>query len=283
MENYKDHPFYQPMDLENIFSKTWEVYKKNFRWLFLYSFLGILLLQMLMYYTQFQQIFDLNYLNDIDSLGKIFGNLMLFGIILFIGYAILYLFIHYFIIYREIEPDKSHLIFLGDSVRKYALTYLATILLVFFILIAGAILGLIAFIIGSFIAVLYFGAVFFPISPLVIVEKTNPFESISRSFRLVHTNFWPTLGYIVLLYIILMVISLVLGAITMAPFAVDFFKLLNPNVVLELFESGEPILSKIISPGYILLSSVANAITFPVVPIFAVLVYFNLRYKEDHR
>jgi hypothetical protein len=283
VENYNEHPFYQPMDFENIFSKTWEVYKKNFGYLFLYSFLGIILLQMLMYYTEFQQLFDLNYISNMESLGGFFGNLILFGAILFIGYAILYLFIHYFIIYREIEPEKSHLIFLGDSVRKFVLKYIVTILLVFIILFAGAMLGLVLLIIGSLVAILYFGTIFFPISPLVIIEKTNPLESINRSFRLVHTDFWPTLGCIVVLYIILMVISLILGVITMAPFAVDFFKLLNPNAILEMVESGQSILSKVLSPGYILLSSVANAITFPVIPVFAVLVYFNLKYKEDHR
>jgi len=166
--------------------------------------------------------------------------------------------------------------------KKFALPYLLIILIVSIILTISMTIGLFLLIVGMFLALLYFGTIFLPVTPILIVEKEDPITTISRCFKLGHLDFWPTLGALIVISILLMVASMILSAITMAPFSMDAFKLLNPNTVLEMIESGESLLS-FMTPGFVLVSSIASAITFPVIPIFAVLVFFKLKYKEDQK
>lgn len=280
MENYKNHPLYQPMDFEALFAQTFQIYKKHFVWLFLYSFLGIVLMSMLFFATDLKDKLTYDFIYNPEQIGSFLGTLFLILFIMFIGYSILYLFIHYFVIYQYIEPEKSHLSMFGDAIRRFALPYLLIVLIVTIILIVSATIGIFLLIVGMFVALLYFGTIFLPVAPILIVEKEDPITTINRSFKLGHLEFWPTLGALIVMYILIMVASMILSAITMAPFAIDMFKLMNPNTILEMIENGESIFS-FITPAFVLVSSIVNAITFPIIPIFAVLVYFKLKYKED--
>ena len=280
MENYQNHPLYQPMDFEALFTQTFQIYKKHFVWLFLYSFSGIILMNLLFFATNLKDFITYDFLYNPGEIGSLLGKLFLFLIVLYIGYSMLYLFIHYFIIYQYVEPEKSHFTLFGEAIRKFALSYLLIILIISIILTVSMTIGVFLLIVGMFVALLYFGTIFLPVTPVLIVEKEDPLSTISRCFRLGHLDFWPTLGALIVLFILIMVASMILSAVTMAPFSVDLLKLLNPNTALEMMESGESVLS-FITPGFVLVSSIVNAITFPIIPIFAVLVYFKLKYKED--
>ncbi|UCG26688.1 MAG: hypothetical protein JSV24_06815 [Bacteroidales bacterium] len=280
MDNYQNHPLYQPMDFEALFTQTFNIYKKHFGWLFLYSFFGILLMSMMIFATDFKDIFTYDFFYNPGEIGGFLGRLFLILLVMFVGYAILYLFIHYFIIQKYTDPGQSHLVIFGDAVRKYALPYILILIIVIIILTVSMTIGVFLLVIGMFVALCYFGTIFLPITPILIVEKKDPLTTISRSFKLGHLDFWPTLGALIVMYIVVMVASMILGAITLAPFAVDFFKFMNPDAVSEMLEGGESLFS-FLTPGFILVSAVTNAITFPVIPIFAVLVYFKLKYKED--
>jgi len=280
MENYQNHPLYRPMDFEALFSQTFQIYKKHFGWLFLYSFLGISLISMLFFATDLQETFTYDLINDPGQVGGLLGKLFFILLVIFIGYSLLYLFIHYFVIYQYVEPEKSHLTLFGDAIRKFALPYLLIIIIVSIILTLSMIIGFVLLIIGMFAALLYFGTIFLPVTPILIVEKDDPMSTISRCFKLGHLDFWPTLGALLVIYILMSVASMILSSIAMAPFAIDFLKLLNPNTIVEMMENGEPILS-FITPAFVLVTSIVNAITFPILPIFSVLVYFKLKYKED--
>jgi len=282
MENYQNHPLYQPMDFEALFTQTFQIYKKHFGWLFLYSFSGILLMSMLLFATNLKDVFTYDFIYNPEQVAGLLGKLFLFLIVLYIGYSLLYLFIHYYIIYQYIEPEKSHSTLFLEAMKKFALPYLLIILIVSIILTISMTIGLFLLIVGMFLALLYFGTIFLPVTPILIVEKEDPITTISRCFKLGHLDFWPTLGALIVISILLMVASMILSAITMAPFSMDAFKLLNPNTVLEMIESGESLLS-FMTPGFVLVSSIASAITFPVIPIFAVLVFFKLKYKEDQK
>lgn len=282
MDNYKNHPLYRSMDFEALFSQTFSIYKKHFIWLILYSFIGIILLSMMIFATNLEEILSIDFINYPQEIGKFLGSLFLIGFLMFIGYAILYLFIHYFIIYKYAEPELSHLSMFGDAVKKFALPYILIVFIITVIIAVSSVIGIFLLIIGMFVALCYFGTIFLPITPILIIEKKDPISAISRCFQLGHLDFWPTLGGLIVMYIILMVVSLILSAITMAPFAVDFFRLMSPEAILEMMENGESLFS-FVTPTFILVSSITNAITFPVIPIFATLVYFKLKHREDQQ
>ncbi len=281
MENYQNHPLYQPMDFEALFTQTFQIYKKHFGWLFLYSFLGIVIMSMLFFATNLKDFITYDFVYNPDQVAGLLGKLFLFLIVLYIGYSLLYLFIHYYIIYQYIEPEKSHSTLFIEAMKRYALPYLLIILILSIILTISMTIGLFLLIVGMFVAMLYFGTIFLPVTPILIVEKEDPITTINRCFKLGHLDFWPTLGALLVMFILVMVASMILSAITMAPFSIDMIKLLNPNTALEMMESGESMLS-FMTPGFVLVSSLVNAITFPIIPIFAVLVYFKLKYREDH-
>jgi hypothetical protein len=75
--------------------------------------------------------------------------------------------------------------------------------------------------------------------------------------------------------IILLVITTVLSGFILLPFTGSFLKAFtNPEEATALIE----ITTK---PLYIILSAILNAITFPLLPIFACILYFNGRAREN--
>jgi NADH:ubiquinone oxidoreductase subunit 5 (subunit L)/multisubunit Na+/H+ antiporter MnhA subunit len=77
--------------------------------------------------------------------------------------------------------------------------------------------------------------------------------------------------------VILLVISLILSGIILLPFAGSFFKtLFNPEETSAALEMTK-------NPLFIILSALVNAITIPVMPIFAAILYFNGKAKEDKK
>jgi len=148
------------------------------------------------------------------------------------------------------------------------------------IFIAGMMFGVLLFIVGMFAAMVYLAAVFTPTSALLIVEEVNPLEAITGSFKLVHKDLWKTLGYIVVFYILYFVIGIILSSIIMAPFAGNFLEFLSPETPTEIAKTTNSLLSNI-SPAYILISSATSAVTTPLVPIFSILIYFNLKSGQE--
>ena len=73
-------------------------------------------------------------------------------VVFFIDYAILYLFLHYYILYQEWKTENNHFILIKESMKKFALPYLGTMFLVFMIFIAGMMFGVLLFIVGMFAA-----------------------------------------------------------------------------------------------------------------------------------
>jgi len=280
MINPYEHPLCEERDLEGLFRKTWEIYKKHFGWLFLYSFLGILVLQSFLFTSRLRELISFDYLTNPEKMVEQIGSMFLLLVVFFIGYSILYLFLHYYILYQEWKPENNHFILIKESIKKFALPYLATMFLAFMILITGMMLGVIFFVIGMFAAMIYFAAIFTPISTLLIVEETNPLEAITGSFKLVHKDLWKILGYVVVFYILYFVIGIILSSIITAPFAGNFFEFLSPETSTEIAKTSNSLLSDI-SPAYILISSATSAVTIPLAPIFSILIYFNLKSGQE--
>ncbi len=278
--NYKEFPFYQATTLELIFNNTVEIYRKLFGWLFFYSFLFLLLMNVLSGYVLTDKLQNLESLADNPELiGGIMGSLGKYLFVFWLGYSLYYLFIHYFIIMKYLEPEKSHGTLFADILKKYYLKYLVITLLSGLIVFLGTLIGLLALIIGSVIAAVFLGVSLVPVTPILIVEETGIWDTIRRSFRLVLKDFWQVLGFLIIFYLIYMLFSLIFGALAMAPYAGGFFfNILHPAGDADTLTNSFQLLNQ---PLYLILSSLLTALISPLVPVFTILIYFHLKFKED--
>ncbi len=279
--NYRNFPFYHKSTIELIFNNTVEIYQKFFGWLFFYSFLFLLLMNAIASYVFADKFQDLQQLaENPQQIGIFLKAFSLYFFYSWLGYSLYYLFIHYFIIAKYLDPEKSQGTIFAETITKYYPKYLIVIFLVFTMIMLGTMFGMLALIIGSFIAAVFLGVSLFPVTPILIVENTGIWETIKRSFVLVLKDFWQILGFLIIFFLIYMLFSLILGAISMAPYAGGFFyNLLHPNPgETSQVVSGLRLLNQ---PLYILLNSFLSAFITPLIPIFSILVYFHLKYKED--
>lgn len=274
MINYKENPYYKATDLEVFFNSGLEIYKKNFGWFFFYSLIGSIIIQLAS--TRFLS----SYLENIEQIADnpqmiwdLMGGLGIMLIISLIVYVSIDLFISYWVLDIHEAEHKGHSKLLKESMSKFFLPMLVVTIICGITIMLGAIIGVFIFIIGMFIALLYFAAVFFPITPVVIQETTNPFEAIGRSIKLVHKDFWASLGMILVLIILYIVASLIFSVLVMIPFAADFFEAIKNPMGFNPAET--------INPLQLLLSSIVNAVMMPLFPIFGVVLYLGLKHKED--
>jgi len=156
--------------------------------------------------------------------------------------------------------------------------------MIFFLLLSGIIVtlgtvaGIFIFIIGFLIALAYLGTVLFPGAAIVVAEEKNALEAIRRAFVLVHKDFWPTLGAMVLFVIMMILISIVVSALMSVPFVIIFFD--NWSETGNIFESFK-MQNYDVGMWTVLLNSLVSALTYPFYAIFSVVLYFKLKYKED--
>jgi hypothetical protein len=114
----------------------------------------------------------------------------------------------------------------------------------------------------------------FFILPVMMAERINIASTISRTISLSHKNFWPNIGWTTVFLLLYIIISLVLSGIIMIPFSGSFIKtIINP-------EDAGKIMDLTTNPVFIILSAVVNALTIPLIPIFAYILYFNGRARE---
>jgi len=276
--NYRELPFYQEMNLDTLFRNAWEIYKKNFGWFFLISFIFVMIIQ---YFTN-SIIGD--YMQNLTTMREhpelLFPLLKKLGLALAImvpAYTLLYVFLFYSVLNPVEKDGKSYFELFMESLKYFLPVLGATILagLIFFV---GSMLGIVIFIVGVLIAMLFFAVIFFPLIPIVINENSSPGEAIMRCFRLVYSDFWKTVGWVLAFLAIYFAASGILSLITMIPQAGNFLKVIgNPesaNNAQSLFQSAT-------NPLSLILSSAVSAIILPFQPIFSVLLYLNLKHKED--
>jgi hypothetical protein len=136
-------------------------------------------------------------------------------------------------------------------------------------------LGLLVFIIGIFFAMIYVMNIFLFVLPVLIAEGPNIGNAIGRTFTLSHRNFWSNIGWVAVLLVILIVISMVLSTLILIPFTGSFMKILsNPEELPNAFNF-------ITNPWYLGLTALINALYTPLIPIFAAILYFNGRAREE--
>ncbi len=283
MTSFRKHPLYGPLDFDGIFATTWALYKKHFSWLFLYSFLFSLVLSLPgIYLIDMDSLIEMQTTPNLQALSSMTGNLFLYLVTILLGYSLLYLLLHHFIIRKEEEPRLQAGTLFMESVTKHYLPYLVVMIITGLLFFAGIFLGIFLLVIGSLLAAVYLGTVFFPVTPTLIVEKRDPFATIGRCFSLVHGYFWPTVGQVLVFMILYLIVSFLLGILASAPYAGNLFQIMShPEAAGEMIADNRFINMQ--NPLMILLNAAVSGALLPFIPAFATTLYFNLRAREDER
>jgi len=279
MDNLKKHSLYRPMEIEAIFSHVFTIYKNKFIPLFLSGFIAFFLIQFLIYNLGITQIYTIT---DPEEMIKELSGFMGVMWIVVAATVIIYGLLNAFFVNLILKNEGEHQLTSGklfmESLQKYSIHMIFFLLLSGIIVTLGTVAGIFIFIIGFLIAFAYLGTVLFPGAAIVVAEEKNALEAIRRAFVLVHKDFWPTLGAMVLFVIMMILISIVVSALMSVPFVIIFFD--NWSETGNIFESFK-MQNYDVGMWTVLLNSLVSALTYPFYAIFSVVLYFKLKYKED--
>jgi hypothetical protein len=256
--------------MDSAMGSVWDFYKTNFLSLLVVSLVMSLILQ---YATTMVNMQELQEMSDITAIIEKMKEMIVPVLIISLVSMLFTTILQHYIIYKPI--DSGHGIF--DSLLKslkYFFPFLIIMILLSFFGAIALVAGVIALIIGALFAIIYILLLYLFILPLLIIEGPNIGNTISRTFTLAHRNFWSNIGMVAVFLIILIVISIVLSALVMIPFSGNMIK-----SILDPANAVKPDFS--VNPLFIILSSVVNALTLPLIPIFACIMYFNARAGED--
>lgn len=274
MDQYSNHPLYRKHNIDSAMSSLWEFYKKKFLSLFFISLAMSLVMQ---YASTFLNI-------NIKELQAITDPLIMFEKIK--GYIVPILIVsllnllfttilQYYIIYNPLDSENNIVVSAVKSL-KYFIPYLIIMILLAFAGSVAIVLGIFVLIVGVFFSVLYIMTLYLFILPIMMVEGVNIGNTISRTITLAHRNFWSNIGWVAVFIIILLVISVIFYGIIFLPFTGSFIKtVMNP-------EDASNLLDTTTNPLFIILSAIASALTLPLMPIFACILYFNGKAGEEH-
>lgn len=271
MDPISSHPLYKSHNIDSAMNSIWDFYKKNFISLFSISFAMSLVLQ---YFSKFINLQDLSTVTDpmvmLGMLKEVMVPILAISVINLLFSVVL----QYYIIYKPIDKENTVLLSLLRSLRYFVPYLILMILLVF----AGSValaLGFLILVVGAFFSALYIMTLYLFILPILMIEGPNIGKTITRTITLAHRNFWSNMGWVAVFIIVLIVISLVSSGIILLPFTGNFIKsIVNPGETSEIINMTR-------NPFFIILSALAGALTFPLIPIISCILYFNGRAREE--
>lgn len=271
MDQFSSHPLYRRHNIDSAMSSIWEFYKSKFLSLFIISLVMSLVIQ---YASTMVNVKELQTITDpLLLLEKLKGFLVPVLIISLINLLFATI-LQYYIIYNPLSSENNFFVSLLKSL-KYFIPYLIIMVLLAFFGTIAIVLGVLALIIGAFFAILYIMTLYLFVLPIMMIEGPNIANTITRTFKLAHKNFWTNIGWVAVFLIILIVISVIFSAIVLLPFTGNFLKtIMNP-------ENGAAVTDVSTNPFFIILSSLIGALTLPLIPIFACVLYFNGRAGEE--
>jgi len=283
MIDIKQHSLYKAMEVDSVLTNGLNIYLKKFFTLFVYSFVAIFAIQIALYQLGFWELSKVGFDNPNELMAiysDLMGKIAIFSVLSVVIYGLLNAFLINYILQSDQNAEvKSGEIFI-ESIRKYAIHMIFFLILSTFILIVGAIIGVLALFVGTIIAMIYLGTVLIPGATIVVAEEKNAIEAIGRAFTLVHKDFWPAVGAFVLFILIMILISIILAAIMAIPYVIIFFESWS-----ETGNFSELFNSKIYDLGMwsVLINSVVSAITYPLYTVISVVLYFKIKYVEDQK
>lgn len=274
MEPISSHPLYKAHTIDSAMNSLWDFYKKKFITLFLVSFVMGLILQYLSSMVRID-IGDYQTFNIDEMMLKIKEYLWPMLIVSLISLLFTTI-IHCYVIFNPIDEEYNIFRCIVKSFRFFIPYLLVMIMLVF----AGSfalVLGLLVVVIGALFAGIYLMTLYLFILPIMIVEGPNIANTISRTIKLAHRDFWSNIGWTAVFVIIILVITMILSGLILLPFTGSFFSAVkNPEEATALMDMAS-------KPLYIILSALLNGLTLPLLPIFACILYFNARAREDQQ
>jgi len=271
MDQFNNHPLYRRHNIDSAMSSLWEFYKKKFLPLFITSFVMSLVMQ---YASTLVNIKELSAITDpMLLLEKIKGFLIPILVISLINLLFTTI-LQYYVIFNPVNSENTIFISIVKSL-KYFIPYLIIMVLLAFAGTIAIILGIFVLIIGAFFAMLYVVTLYLFILPIMMVEGINIGSTISRTIKLTHKNFWSNIGWVSVFIIIMLVISVILSGIILLPFTGNFIKtIVNQDDAAKLVDVTT-------RPLFIILSAIVSALTLPVMPIFACILYFHGKAGEE--
>jgi hypothetical protein len=272
MDQINNHPLYRIHTIDSAMSSLWDFYTKRFISLFIISFVMGLTLQYLSSLIKID-IADYQTFNIEEMMLKLRDYLWPMLIVSLSGLLFTTV-LHYYIIYNPLDRDNNIFRCLLKSLRYY----IPYIIILVFLAVAGSFalfLGLLVLVIGILFAAIYIFTIYLFILPVMLVEGPGIANTMSRTITLSHRNFWANIGWTAVFVIILLVISAVLSGFILLPFTGSFFKAFrDPGEAASLMDITQ-------RPLYIIISAVISAVTMPFMPIFACILYFNGRAREE--
>lgn len=271
MNDFSNHPLYRVHNIDTAMNSLWEFYRRNFVPLFLMS---VVMSGIMQYASTFIDLKDIQSETDpfviIEKMKIFLIPMLLISLVNLFFTTIL----QHYIIYTPIDSNNNIFSSFLRSFRYY-IPYLIIIVLLSIVGMMAIVLGLFVLIVGAIFALIYVMTLYLFILPVMMAEGTDIGNTIKRVFLLTHRNFWANFGWVATFFILVIVISVILSGIALLPFAGNFFKtLFNPEEA-----SGTADLSKNLL--FFILTSLVNALTVPLMPIFATILYFNGRARED--
>ncbi|MCX6254135.1 MAG: glycerophosphoryl diester phosphodiesterase membrane domain-containing protein [Bacteroidia bacterium] len=271
MDQFSSHPLYRRHNIDSAMSSLWNFYKKKFLSLFLISLVMALVIQYASTMVNFKELQTIA--DPLIILEKIKGYIVPMLIISLVNLLFATI-LQYYIIYNPLSQDNNIFVSALNSL-KYFIPYLIILILLAFAGSIAIILGILALVIGVFFSILYIFTLYLFILPIMMVEGPNIGNAISRTITLVHRNFWSNIGWVAVFIIILIVISVIFSSIVLLPFTGSFVKtILNPEDTSKLIDVAS-------NPLFIILSALISALTLPLMPIFACILYFNGKVSEE--
>lgn len=271
MEPITSHPLYKAHTIDSAMDSLWSFYKRKFVPLFLMSFVMGLAIQFLsstINMTELQSMTDLNEI--MNKMKDLLFPMLIISLVSLLFNTV----VQYYIIYNPLDPENNVFRCIISSL-KYFIPY---VIVMIFLAIAGSFaifLGLLLLVVGVIFAAVYVMMLYLFVLPVMMVEGPNIANTISSTVKFAHRNFWSNIGWTAVFIILLLVISVILSGLVLLPFTGSFFKAFtNP-------EDAASLIKITTSPLYIILSAIMSAITFPLMPIFAAILYFNARAREE--
>lgn len=270
MNTYQNHPLAGAVDLDTAFNKLWYFYKKYFVGLFLISVVGSLLSSL------FIAGLDLSSLqattDPAEMLEKMKGLAVPYALALLVS-LVLSVLLHAWVLERPAGEAGFISVLLKKSLIVLV-PYLAAMIFFGVMTVMLVSIGIVLLVLPGLFAIFYMATVGLLVMPVMLTETRNPLEALTRSFRLTHRNLWANMGWVIVVILIIVVVSLVLGAIVMLPFTGSFVRsIANPEEAAAMLEMTR-------NPVYIGLSSLTGGLVTPVMPILAFLLYFRNRGEE---
>ena len=146
----------------------------------------------------------------------------------------------------------------GDSLR-FAASRLLPVIVLSFLYFLGLVPAFIALIIpGIWLSVAW--SVSFP---ALLSEGIGPVAALGRSFRLVKGRWWPTFGALLVMYVLVAVISGILGALLGAA----LIAAVDNEAVAAVF--------------YTIVNTLSSLITLPLMAAVLTVIYFDLRVRKE--